>query len=324
MHPAFLCVCFVDNAAASRYNVSYCEGYVMHMNQNRAALIKLTVSMILFGTIGIFVKHIPLQSSMIALVRGIVGTIFLLSVIACRRKPISIASLKANFLWLSLSGACIGFNWILLFESYRYTSVAVSTLCYYMAPILVILASPLLLKESLTVKKVLCVITAIVGMILISGVLQSGSFGAGQGKGILFGLSAAVLYASVVLMNKKIKNIDSYDKTVMQLGVAALVLLPYCAVTYQAAEPLTVDSVLLLLTVGVVHTGFAYYLYFASMSHLSAQSVAVISYLDPVVAVILSVVLLSEPLRLTDLIGAILILGAALVSELHAAGKSKP
>ena len=287
------------------------------MKQNKPAFLKLTVSMLLFGTIGIFVKNIPLQSSMIALVRGAIGTLFLLIMIACRRKPISVSSLKDNFLWLFLSGACIGFNWILLFESYRFTSVAISTLCYYTAPIFVILASPLILKEALTPKKLLCVITAIVGMFLISGVLQNGFIDLGQGKGILLGIFAAVLYATVVLINKKIKHLDAFEKTVMQLGIAALVLLPYCLATQQGVSlALEMKPLLLLLTVGIVHTGVSYYLYFGSLSSLSVQTVAVISYLDPVVAVLLSVLFLGEPMKLTDVLGAVLILGAALISEL--------
>lgn len=287
------------------------------MNERKVSFVKLTVSMVLFGTIGIFIRNIPLQSSIIALVRGIVGTAFLLAVMALKKKQLSFSLSKMNLLLLCLSGAFIGFNWILLFEAYRYTSVAVATLCYYTAPILVILASPFILKEKVTLKKILCVIAAIAGMALISGILQNGTMGAGQGRGILLGLSAAVLYGSVVIMNKKIYGIDATSRTVMQLGIAAIVLLPYSLATIQpSTTPLTTDAILLLLTVGIAHTGIAYYLYFGSVPALSAQSVAVISYLDPVVAVILSVILLKEPLKWTDFAGALLILSAALISEL--------
>lgn len=287
------------------------------MNNQRASFVKLTGSMAIFGTIGLFVRYIPLQSSMIALARGIIGTLFLLLVMLGQKKSVSKAAVRNNLLWLCLSGGCLGFNWILLFESYRYTSVAVSTLCYYMAPIIVVLVSPFVLKESLTPKKLLCVVAALCGMVCISGVLQAGIPSGGELKGILLGLSAAVLYAAIVLVNKQIRNISAYDKTVLQLGISAIVLLPYCIITYQssaaAMEPM---AVIMLLVVGIVHTGVTYYLYFGSMDYLSGQSVAVLSYIDPVVAVVISATILKETMDLVTFLGALLILGAALISEL--------
>jgi len=289
------------------------------VNCERQGIMKLTVSMLLFGTIGAFVKQIPLQSSVIALVRAVVGMMFLVAVIMLKRTHISFSAVKKNLLRLCVSGVCLGFNWILLFESYRYTSVAVSTLCYYMAPIIVILVSPFILKEAITAKKLLCVIAALGGMVCISGVLQSELPKTGELQGILFGVAAAVLYAAIILCNKQLKEIGAYEKTVVQLGISAIVMLPYCFATYVPAEAdLTFKSILLLLTIGVVHTGVTYYLYFGSMEHLSGQSVAVISYIDPLVAVLVSVMVLNEPFKLADSLGALLILGAALISELPA------
>lgn len=286
------------------------------------ALLKQIAAMVIFGTIGIFVRYIPLQSSLIALIRGIVGTMFLILVIAAKKTPFSLCAIKKNLLWLVLSGGCIGFNWILLFESYRYTSVAVSTLCYYMAPILVILTSPIILKERITSKKGFCILAALLGMVFISGILNGSLPEAGELRGILYGLAAATLYASVILLNKQLKEISAYEKTILQLGISAIVLLPYCIFTYQPVmiENYTVVLILLLI-VGIVHTGFAYYLYFGSMGKLKGQTVAIISYIDPVVAVAASVVVLRESMHLTDIIGTLLILGSALISELP--GKTK-
>lgn len=290
------------------------------MNKRPSApRLQLIASMVLFGTIGVFVRHIPLPSSVIALVRGCVGTVFLLSVTAVQKRKISWPAVKSNLLWLLLSGACLGFNWILLFESYRYTSVAVSTLCYYMAPILVILSSPFLLQERLTPKKALCVFLAFLGAVWISGVLGTGIQSSQEIKGILLGLGAAVLYAAITLLNKRIQGISAYDKTIVQLGVSALVLLPYCLATVSGealASAVNPKVLGLLVLVGVVHTGVTYYLYFGSMAHISGQSVAIISYVDPVVAILMSVTVLGEPMGLLEAAGALLILGAAVLSEL--------
>lgn len=276
----------------------------------------LIASMCIFGTIGILRRYIPLSSSLVALVRGIVGCLFLAAVVLLRRQKFDRAAIRQNLWLLLISGAAIGFNWIFLFEAYNYTSVATATLCYYLAPILVILASPLVLKETLTLKKGLCTLAALAGMVLVSGVSETGFTGLAEMKGILFGLGAAVLYASVILMNKKMKPIPAYDKTILQLGAASLALLPYVLATENWPQvTVTPLALVLLLVAGVVHTGLAYWMYFGSMDSLNAHTVALFSYIDPILAIILSMVLLHEPMGIPAAIGAVLILGAAYISE---------
>ena len=276
----------------------------------------LILSMCVFGTIGILRRYIPLSSSLIALVRGVVGAAFLLLVVAVRQQPLDKTAIRKNLVLLVASGAAIGFNWILLFEAYNYTSVATATLCYYLAPILVILAAPFVLKEKLTLKKGLCALVALLGMVLVSGVPDSGFGGVSEMKGILFGIGAAVLYASVILMNKKMSAIAAYDKTILQLIMASAALLPYVLLTENWSEvTVTGLSAVLLLVAGVVHTGLAYWLYFGSMGALKAQTVALFSYIDPILAIVLSLVILSEPMSILSGIGAVMILGAAYISE---------
>lgn len=285
----------------------------------KSSIMKLSLAMLIFGSIGVFRRYIPLSSAWMACVRGIIGTVFLLCVVVFSKKRIDKNAVKKNLLLLLVSGAAIGVNWILLFEAYRYTTVAIATLCYYMAPVIVILLAPVLLKEKMTAKKSVCAAVAIFGMLLVSGVFDGEAVTGGSGKGIFFGLGAAMFYASVVLMNQFIKDISAYDKTIMQLGGAALVVFPYSLLTggVQEFTVLTVPQVLLLLAVGIVHTGIAYWLYFGSMDKLSGQTVAVYSYIDPAFAVVLSVVLLREETGVLGIIGAVLILGATMFSELN-------
>lgn len=287
------------------------------MNQTKSAKIKLIISMVIFGTIGIFRKHIPLPSSTLAMARGFIGMIFLILLITVMRKKISLKAFKENGVYLILSGALIGFNWIMLFESYNYTSVAVATLCYYMAPIIVILLAPLVLKEMLNFKKIICVCLALIGMIFVSGVLKSGINKISELKGIFFGLGAALFYACVILLNKKIKNISPYDKTIFQLGAAAIVLLPYTILTEDfSAIELDAKSIFLVLFVGIVHTGFTYFLYFGSLTNLNAQTAALYSYIDPIFAILLSAFYLHEAMGFYEIFGMILILGSTLICEI--------
>ena len=280
-------------------------------------LLQLSLSMFIFGTIGIFVRYIPFPSSVIALARGAIGMLFLVMVVLISKQQISKEAIKRNLLPLCLSGTFIGINWILLFEAYRYTTVAIATLCYYLAPVFVILVSPIVLKEKLTAKKLICVGIALTGMVFVSGVLESGLPSMEEGKGILFGIAAALFYASVVLCNKHIHDIASYDMTIMQLGIATAVLFPYTLLTESIGDlTITTSALLMLLFVGIVHTGVAYALYFSSMQGLSSDTIAIFSYVDPIVAIVLSALLLHEPMGLFGVIGAVLILGSTFISSL--------
>ena len=275
----------------------------------------LLSAMGIFGTIGIFVRYIPLPASAIAFCRAVLGLAFLLLVILLSRKKPDKSAIKASLPVLVLSGVAMGFNWILLFESYRYTTVATATVCYYLAPLLLLLASPLL-GEKLTAKKLLCVGVALIGLVCISGITEGSLPKAEELMGIGFGLGAAVLYASVMFLNKKLPPMGAYDKTILQLASAAVVILPYLLLTENLADfSLTGFQAALLLVVGIVHTGIAYWMYFGSIKKLSAKTISVLCYLDPVIAVLLSAILLKEPMTPINILGSVLILGSALYSE---------
>lgn len=282
------------------------------MNSQQRSKTMLLLAMLIYGSIGVFCRHIRLSSSVIALSRAALGFLTLLLWRLLRAERADWAAVRRNAPLLLAAGSFLGFNWILLFEAYRYTTVAVATLCYYMAPVLVILASPLM-GERFTVRKLLCVAVAAVGMAILS--LQGGEK-TGL-RGVLLGLAAAVLYASIVLCNKKLAAISGMDRTLVQLLIAAVVMGVYTAATedLSALQPTGAELVLLLI-LGVVHTGLAYALYFGSMEALSGQTVALYSYLDPIAAIFFSALLLGEGLTLRTALGAALALGATLLGEL--------
>lgn len=271
--------------------------------------------MIIFGTIGIFRTYIPVGSATLAVLRGFIGAAAVLIIMLIIRKKVDFSAVKRNLPLLIISGILIGINWVLLFEAYNYTTVAVATLCYYMAPIFVITVSPFLLGEKITLKKIICIVTAVTGMVLISGILNTGGY---LGiKGVLLGLGAAVIYAGVIVINKKIKDLDPYSKTVIQLFFAALATLPYAVLKENTDfSSLSVVSVVLILVVCIVHTGIAYAMYFGAMDNIPAQTVALFSYIDPIVAVFGSFFLLKQPLGIAEIIGIVLILCASVALEI--------
>ncbi|MBP5757668.1 MAG: EamA family transporter, partial [Spirochaetales bacterium] len=286
------------------------------MNQNKAKL-EMIASMVIFGTIGLVRRSIPYSSAMIAFFRGIIATLVLLLVHFIRRKPFDKSALKANMVKLLISGAMIGFNWVLLFEAYRYTTVSVATVCYYMAPVFIMISSPFTLGEKITAKKAVCIILALVGVVLVSGILEPGSAASKDNlKGVLFGLGAALLYACVVTINKSISGVSGMDRTIFQMGPAALAVLPYWLLTDNVSTiTWQTEPVIMILTAGLINTALAYDLYFASIQHISAQSAALMSYIDPVVAIFLSATLLREGMSALSVIGVILVLGSAIAGE---------
>lgn len=281
------------------------------------------IAMLIFSSIGIFIRSIPYPSSFVAFTRGAVGVAVILLVMLLKKQKSDKKAIKENFLLLAVSGIFIGINWVALFESYRYTTVATATLCYYMAPMFVIMASPLVLGERLTAKKAVCILTALFGMALVSGVFETDK-GEIQLKGIIYGLVAAAFYASVMIINKKMTEIPAFDKTYLQLVFAAAVVAVYNIFTVDmsmlSTEP---KHIFLLLFVGVFHTGFAYTLYFGAMKSMKAQSIAILSYIDPVFALILSAAILKENMSFLGVIGAVMVLGAAFVCELPSHKKSQ-
>ena len=287
------------------------------VNERKSVLMNI-VAMLIFGTIGIFRRYIPVSSAFLAFSRGLLGGLFLLIFIMVFHRTSKEKSALSAIVGLVISGAVMGINWMLLFEAYNHTTVAVATLCYYMQPTIVVLLSPIIFKERLKLKECICAIIAILGMVLVSGVIGGERLGTGNMSGILFGLGAAVFYSIVIIINKIIRGIEPYQKTVIQLFSAGMVMIPYMVVKGGFfGVRLDLITIILLFIVGLVHTGIAYVLYFGSMDGLRAQSVAILSYIDPVSALLFSAFLLKEPLNIAGIIGAIMIIGSAVISEMQ-------
>ena len=275
----------------------------------------LIISMTVFGTLAPFVRAISVSSGELALYRAVLAAFLIALFLLVTKQPIPFRSIRKEVPLLLLSGAAMGFNWILLFEAYKYTTVSIATLSYYFAPVIVTLVCPLLFREKLTRKQILCFVMSTAGIVLITGI--GGTGGSNHLLGILFGLGAAVLYATVILLNKFIKNVQGIHRTFLQFLSAIVVLVPYVlstgGITLGGLNPLGWVN---LLIVGFIHTGITYCMYFSSLKELPGQKAAILSYIDPLVAVVISVALLGEPMTLFQVLGGALILGFTLWNEI--------
>ena len=283
--------------------------------QNRSVWMLIT-SMFIFGTLSPFVRNISVSSGELALYRAILAAVCIGGYLLFSKQPIHLKSIRKELILLLLSGGAMGFNWILLFEAYKYTTVSVATLSYYFSPVIVTIACPLLIREKLTKKQLICFVMSTIGLILIT-VTGNMSAGGRDLIGIGFGLGAAVLYATVVLLNKFIKNVAGIHRTFLQFLSAILVLVPYVALTSGVTlGAMNATGWICLLVVGLIHSGIAYCLYFSSLTDLPGQKAAIPSYIDPLVAVVISVTVLGEALRPLQILGGSLILGFTLWNEL--------
>ena len=286
------------------------------MNTTKRARFSIVLSMVCFGTLAPFVRNISVTSGELALYRAVLAAALIGSFLLVTGQKIPFRSLGRELYLLLFSGIAMGFNWILLFEAYKYTTVAISTLSYYFAPVIVTMVCPFLFKEKMTKKQILCFVMSTLGLALVVGITNLGK-GGNDALGVAFGLGAAMLYATVVLLNKFITGVSGIHRTFLQFLAAILVLIPYVTFTggYHLGS-LNPSGWICLLIVGLLHTGITYCLYFSSLRDLPGQDAAILSYVDPLVAVIIGVLVLKEPLSWQQLIGGLLILGFTLWNEL--------
>ena len=275
----------------------------------------MAISMAIFGTLGPFVRNIPVSSGELALYRAVLAVLLIGSFLLVTKQKIPFAGLGKELPLLLVSGVAVGINWILLFEAFKYTTVSVATLSYYFAPVIITVVCPIHFKYALTRKQILCFVMSTLGLVLITGIGDV----AGERTliGILFGLGAAVFYAIAVLLNKFIKKVEGIHRTFLQFISAICILIPYVAVSGgMTLQGMSAVGWVNLLIVGLVHTGITYCMYFSSLKELPGQKAAILSYIDPLVAVLVSVTVLGETMTLMQMVGGMMILGFTLWNEI--------
>ena len=280
--------------------------------------LEMIIAMLIFGSIGVFVRNIDLPSLEIAFLRATIGGLFLICTGFLIKHKISLKSIRENAMLLVLSGAALGLNWVCLFQAYKYSTVSLATLSYYFTPLFIMVLSPTVLKEKLTKAKVACIVIAMLGLLLILNIGDAQlNTSYNHIKGISYGLLGAALYAGVILMNKFIRDLSGFDTSLIQLNISALVLL--FTILYQGnldIGGIGLKSGFLILILGILHTGIAYLLYFTAIKQLKGQSIAILSYIDPISALMFSNIFLRETMTSTQIVGGVFILGAAFFSEL--------
>jgi len=281
---------------------------------------RVIISMLIWGSIGLLVRGIDLPSMGIAFLRAVTASVFLGVLGIWMLNKDSKTAIINNIKPLMITGLAMGFNWLLLFQAYKYTTISNATLSYYFAPVFIAVLSPLVLGEKFTAKKISSVFAAMLGLYLIlsSQSAQPAAAGYNHLLGITYGLGGAAFYAIIILTSKRMKGISGFETSLVQLATAAIVMLPVTLINVGAGTILSMDktSWLLILTLGIVHTGIAYANYFSAIKDIDGQSIAVLSYIDPISAVVLASVVFGEVMSTQQILGGLLILGSTLYSQL--------
>ncbi|WXR62632.1 DMT family transporter [Peptostreptococcaceae bacterium AGR-M142] len=280
---------------------------------------KLIIAMLIYGSICIFVRHISLSAIEIAFLRAFTGSLFLILTSIFIKKANPFKFYKKERTIFIISGIFLGINWFFLFKAFEYTSISNAILVYYLAPIIVIFLSPMVLGEKLTPHKILCALTATIGLSMI--VLNNYSLEVFDTKyflGIGFALLAAIFYASVILINKKVKDTDGFESTIIQLSGSVLALLPIILMDTKLQNfSMDKKSLTMIIILGVLHTGIAYLMYFSSIKDLDAQTVAIYCYIDPISAMLFAWMFLGETMNIVQILGGLLILGATYAIDMN-------
>ena len=290
-----------------------------------AALVILT-----FGTIGIVTHFIPLSSAVIVFYRAFFGAILVYLYMLIKGQKVNIKSIKDNLPVLILTGFYMGLNWVFSFKSYKIASVSVATVCYNTMPIFVVMISPLMFEDKLTRKGMFCIFLAAIGILFVSNVLNA-KVSSEQLLGVVYGLLAAIFYALVVLYNKKLKHITTNDKILFQFIFSAIIMFIYVMLIEKSSfvfgngvsfNDKRIGLLMLILLV-VVHTAVCYISYFEAILYIKPETIAILTYLDPMCAIVLSFFILGERMTFLQVIGAALILVSTLINEFGFVNRKK-
>ncbi|MGM0410083.1 MAG: DMT family transporter [Bacillota bacterium] len=265
------------------------------------AYLQIILAMVIWGSVGIFARFIPFSSKIIVFYRVFFAFISL-AIYLIIKKDIKIDLKENNLKVILLAGVFLALNWLFFFKAIKTTTIAKATISYYTSPIILNILAIIILKEKLKRKTLISLILGFLGMIFI--IYNGKDLTGGQFVGILYGLTAAFFYAFFSITNKKINNLGAIKATFIQSGVATISFIPFIL-------PITVPdlkSIFLLLVMGILHTALALILYLSGLKKIKAQDVGVLSYVDPLSAVLLAALLLGEIPTILTTLGAVLVL----------------
>ena len=289
--------------------------------KNSKNYIKYFAALLIFGMNGIVASHITMNSYEIVLTRTLIGSLLLIFISKITMQKLHCLDNRMHFLFLAISGISMGTSWMFLYEAYQQIGVGIASLAYYCGPVIIMIFSPILFHERLTWQKTTGFLGVLVGMFCVN--LQALNEG-GTTWGLFCGIMSAVMYAFMVIFNKKAKSITGLENSMWQLIISFLTVAVFVIIKQGFSINIEPNSILPILILGIFNTGIGCYFYFSSIGNLPVQTVAICGYVELLSAVTFSALFLSESMGLVQIIGAVLIIGGAAFGELSKLGKRLP
>ena len=278
----------------------------------KTSYLKYIFALLLFGSNGIVASLIHLSSYEIVLLRTLIGSLLLIAIFFIAREKLTFYKYKTQSIFLAVSGIAMGTSWIFLYEAYDEIGVSLASLAYYCGPVIVMILSPFLFGEKLTRIKVCSFLVVLVGIFLVNGTAFENGVSV---WGLACGLLSAVCYSLMVMFNKKANDITGLENSMLQLFVAFLTVAIFVGIKQGYRMEIDTQSIIPILVLGLLNTGIGCYFYFSSIGKLPVQTVAICGYLEPLSAVLFSVIFLKETMLPIQIIGAVLIIGGAMLGE---------
>ena len=273
---------------------------------------KYIASLLLFGSNGIVASYILLSSVEIVFTRTLIGSLFLILVFALSKRKSQICK-KIHLFYLIVSGVAMGASWMFLYEAYARIGVSIATLAYYCGPVIVMILSPILFREKMTWAKLVGSLAVLTGMFCVNNhALSQG----GSAWGLICGIMSAIMYAFMVIFNKKAVSITGLKNSMCQLVTSFITVAIFLGLYHGFSICIEPENLLPILLLGIINTGIGCYFYFSSIGNLPIQTVAICGYLEPLSALVFSAVFLEETLSFVQIVGVMLILGGAAFGEL--------
>ncbi|HBE80196.1 MAG TPA: EamA family transporter [Firmicutes bacterium] len=275
--------------------------------------IKLVLVMVIWGSLGVFTRSIPLSALSLAFLRAFIALPVLFVVMKMKKADkVKLSLLKPYF----ISGVLLGFGWLTLFYGFKHTSISSAVMIYNMCPVYVMILAPLVLKETISKIQIAVIFSSLLGLCLIIGhnVLEGYGY-----MGMVLSAVSGMLYAAIVLINRSIKvRVDNQIATFVQIFTAMIVLLPFVLIDGNIVTVVNLDTraVIYIILLGILHTGIAYTLFFSLYANMKSVEIVSYSYLEPLFGILFSVIVIGEKLMILQIIGGVLILGSTYIGEM--------
>ncbi len=273
---------------------------------------KLALVMLIWGSLGVFTRFIPLSALNLAYLRAFIALPVLFA--AMKMKKAAKAEWRLLIPYV-ISGVLLGFGWLTLFYGFKHTSISSAVIIYNMSPVYVMILAPLVLKERISKIHIAVILFSILGLFLIVGHNVSEGYGY---MGMALSAVSGMLYATIVLINRKVKaRVDNQTATFVQILAAMVVLLPFVLMDGSIFTIVQMDTMAVICTIllGVLHTGVAYTLYFSVYTHMKSVEIVSYSFLEPLFGILFSVIFVGETLTFPQIVGGVLILGSTYIGE---------